>query len=137
MDGGNFAADKPVGMGKAGGWWLGMVKTHEATSCHLDGKLFCVLDGFGFRIPIRLPQCIGMSKSKLSDTKMGIMNGQDREKLVKASQVAKQLVQDLSALLSSENPLLADITMDILEKAVQVELRIQRLESIDVISRSP
>ena len=63
------------------------------------------------------------------------MTCQDREKLVKASHVAKQLVQDLSALLSSENPLLADIVMDILEHAVQVELRIQRIESLDVITR--
>ena len=76
-----------------------------------------------------------MSKSKSVVAKMGIMDVQDREKLVKSSQSAKQLVQDLSALLSSENPLLADITMDILEKAVQIELRIQRIESLDVISR--
>ena len=78
-----------------------------------------------------------MSKQKPGEKRMGIMDVQDREKVVKASQTAKQLVQDLGALLSSDNPLLADITMDILEKAVQVELRIQRIESIDVISRSP
>ena len=78
-----------------------------------------------------------MSKAKSGDKKTGIMNGQDREKVVKASQTAKLLVQDLSALLSSDNPLLADIVMDILEHAVQVELRIKRIESLDVICRSP
>jgi len=78
-----------------------------------------------------------MSKPKMSEKRTGIMDVQDRDKLVKASQTAKQLVQDLSALLSSDNPLLADIAMDILEHAVQVELRIQRIESLDVICRTP
>lgn len=78
-----------------------------------------------------------MSKQKSMDKRTDIMNGQDREKLVKASQTAKQLVQDLSALLNSDNPLLADIIMDILEHAVQIELRIKRIESIDIIIRAP
>ena len=57
-------------------------------------------------------------------------NTEDNENLVKASQTANLLVQDIRALLHSGNPLLADIAMEILEQAVKVENRLKRLETI-------
>ena len=57
-------------------------------------------------------------------------NTQDQENVVKACQTANLLVQDLRAMLHSDNPLLADIAMEILEQAVKVENRLKRLESI-------
>jgi len=57
-------------------------------------------------------------------------NTQDRKNVVKASQTANLLVQDLRELLHSDNPLLADIAMEILKQAAEVENRLKRLESI-------
>ena len=54
----------------------------------------------------------------------------DQENVVKTSQTANLLVQDLRGLLHSGNPLLADIALEILEQAVKVESRLNRLEAI-------
>jgi len=63
-------------------------------------------------------------------------NTQDNESIVKASQTANLLVQDIRALLHSDNLLLSDIAMEILEQAVKVENRLKRLESIGAIGHS-
>lgn len=55
---------------------------------------------------------------------------QDRENLIKASQTADLLVQDLRELVKAADPLLADIALEILGAAVQVEQRLSRLESL-------
>ena len=57
-------------------------------------------------------------------------NIQDQENVVKACQTANLLVQDLRAMLHSDNLLLSDIAMEILEQAVKVENRLKRLEAI-------
>ena len=57
-------------------------------------------------------------------------NIQDNENVVKACQTANLLVQDLRAMLRSDNPLLADIAMEILKMAAEVENRLKRLEAI-------
>lgn len=58
------------------------------------------------------------------------MNTQDHEKVVKSTQTANLLVQDLRELVSSDDELLADVALEILEQVVQVERRLKRIESI-------
>ena len=67
--------------------------------------------------------------------KMAVQDGtmlkaSDQEKVVKSSQTANLLVQDLRELVKAANPLLADIGLDVLEQAVKVENRLKRLESV-------
>jgi hypothetical protein len=59
-----------------------------------------------------------------------MLNANDKEKLVKSSQAANLLVQDLRDLVKAANPLLAEIAMDILQQAVQIEQRLNRIDSI-------
>ena len=50
-----------------------------------------------------------------------MLNANDKENLVKSSQTANLLVQDLRDLVKSANPLLAEIVIEILQQAVQIE----------------
>ena len=59
-----------------------------------------------------------------------MLNAKDREDLVKSSQTANLLVQDLRDLVKAANPLLAEIAMEILQQAVQIEQRLNRIDSI-------
>lgn len=59
-----------------------------------------------------------------------MLNANDKENLVKSSQTANLLVQDLRDLLKSANPLLAEIVIEILQQAVQIEQRLNRIDSI-------
>lgn len=59
-----------------------------------------------------------------------MLNANDKENLVKSSQAANLLVQDLRDLVKAANPLLAEIAMDILQQAVQIEQRLNRIDSI-------
>ena len=59
-----------------------------------------------------------------------MLNANDKENLVKSSQTAKLLVQDLRDLVKAANPLLAEIAIEILQQAVQVEQRLSRIDSI-------
>ena len=59
-----------------------------------------------------------------------MLNSQDQENLVKSSQTAELLVQDLRELLKSSNPLLSDTALGILEQAVKIEQRLSRIVSI-------
>ena len=52
----------------------------------------------------------------------------DQESAIKARQTANLLVQDLRTLVSSDNPLLSDVALDLLESAAQLEQRLRRLE---------
>lgn len=59
-----------------------------------------------------------------------MLNPNDKETLVKSSQTANLLVQDLRDLVKAANPLLAEIAIEILQQAVQVEQRLNRIDSI-------
>ena len=59
-----------------------------------------------------------------------MLNANDKENLVKSIQTANLLVQDLRDLVKAANPLLAEIAMEILQQAVQIEQRLNRIDSI-------
>ena len=59
-----------------------------------------------------------------------MLNANDKENLVKSSQTANLLVQDLRDLVKAANPLLAEIAMEILQQAIQIEQRLNRIDSI-------
>lgn len=59
-----------------------------------------------------------------------MLNANDQENLVKSSQTANLLVQDLRDLVKSDNPLLTEIAIEILQQVVQIEQRLKRIESI-------
>ena len=59
-----------------------------------------------------------------------MLNANDKENLVKSSQAANLLVQDLRDLVKAANPLLVEIAMEILQQAVQIEQRLNRIDSI-------
>lgn len=59
-----------------------------------------------------------------------MLNANDKEKLVKSSQTANLLVQDLRDLVKAANPLLAEFAIEILQQAVQIEQRLNRIDSI-------
>ncbi|MCK9468445.1 MAG: hypothetical protein M0Q49_03415 [Porticoccaceae bacterium] len=59
-----------------------------------------------------------------------MLNANDKENLVKSSQTANLLVQDLRDLVKAANPLLAEIAIEILQQAVQIEQRLNRIDSI-------
>lgn len=59
-----------------------------------------------------------------------MLNANDKENLVKSSQTANLLVQDLRDLVKATNPLLAEIAIEILQQAVQIEQRLNRIDSI-------
>ncbi len=59
-----------------------------------------------------------------------MINATDRKRIVKASQTANLLVSDLRALVNSPNPLLADIALEVLQKVVEVETKLKRIEGI-------
>ena len=59
-----------------------------------------------------------------------MLNANDKENLVTSSQTANLLVQDLRDLVKAANPLLAEIAIEILQQAVQIEQRLNRIDSI-------
>jgi len=59
-----------------------------------------------------------------------MLNAYDQENVVKTSQSANLLVQNLRNLVKSQNPLLGEIAIEILQQAVQLEQKIKRIESI-------
>ena len=58
-----------------------------------------------------------------------MLNPADHENLVKSSQTANLLVQDLRELIKCDNPLLGELAIEILQQAVQIEQRLKRIES--------
>lgn len=59
-----------------------------------------------------------------------MLNAYDQENVLKSSQIANLLVQDLRELVKSPNPLLADIALEIMQQAIQIEQRLKRIDSI-------
>lgn len=59
-----------------------------------------------------------------------MLHANDKENLVKSSQTANLLVQDLRDLVKAVNSLLAEIAIEILQQTVQIEQRLNRIESI-------
>jgi len=57
-----------------------------------------------------------------------MINAQDKENLIKSSQTANLLVQDLRYLLKSDNLLLSDFAIEILQQAAQIEQRLSRIK---------
>jgi len=58
-----------------------------------------------------------------------MLTEQDKERLAKASQGAGLFVADLRDLVKANNPLLADIALELLTQAVQLEHRLSRIEA--------
>jgi len=54
----------------------------------------------------------------------------DTRNIEMTSQAANLLVQDIQGLVKSANPLLADVALEILQHAVQIEQRLKRIDSI-------
>ena len=59
-----------------------------------------------------------------------MLTNQDQENLIKSNQTSELLIQDLRELVKSKNPLLSDIVLEILQQAVQIEMRLSRIVSI-------
>lgn len=59
-----------------------------------------------------------------------MLSSQDQEKVIKSSQSANLLIQDLREMVKSTDPLLAEMALEILQQSVQIEQRLKRLESI-------
>jgi len=59
-----------------------------------------------------------------------MLDKRDPENLVKAAQTAELLLQDLRELVKSENPLVADIALEMLESATAIEKRLKRISSV-------
>ena len=57
----------------------------------------------------------------------------DKRNVEMTSQAANLLVQNIQGLVKSTNPLLAEIALEILQQAVLIE---QRLQRVNVITRS-
>jgi hypothetical protein len=66
-----------------------------------------------------------------------MLNARDQEMVAKSSQTANLLVQDLRELVQSDDPLLSDVALDILQEAVKVESRLKRIESLARTGKKP
>lgn len=58
-----------------------------------------------------------------------MLSKQDNELLEKANQGANLLVSDLREMVKASDPLLADISLELLTQAVQLENRLSRILS--------
>lgn len=58
-----------------------------------------------------------------------MLTTQDRERVVKASQGANLLVQDLQEMVKASEPLLSDAALELLAQAIQLEQRLSRIEA--------
>ncbi len=62
----------------------------------------------------------------------------DRETVIKATQSAHFLHQDLQNLVSADHPLLGDYALDLLDALVVIEKKLQRLQGVmDVLQETP
>ena len=59
-----------------------------------------------------------------------MLNASDQENLIKASHSANLFVQDLRQLVKVDNPLLAELAMEVLQQAVLHEQKLNRLVSV-------
>jgi predicted transcriptional regulator len=58
-----------------------------------------------------------------------MLNVYDQENILKSSQTANLLVQDLQELVKSTNSLLSEIVLELLQQATQIELQLNKIES--------
>lgn len=54
----------------------------------------------------------------------------DQENLIKSCETANLLVKDLRELVKSTNPLLAELSIEILQQSILIEQRLKRIETI-------
>ena len=59
-----------------------------------------------------------------------MLNAQDKENVIKASQTANLLAQDLQSIVKSDDPLLSDLALELLEPVVRIEQRLKRVASL-------
>ena len=59
-----------------------------------------------------------------------MLNQQDTTTLNKAALSANHLAQDVQAMMTTDNPLLAEIILGILEEALVLEQKLNRLATI-------
>ncbi len=59
-----------------------------------------------------------------------MLNAKDQENVVKASQTANLLAQDIHAIAKADNPLLAELGIEMLQQAVALEQKLKRIASI-------
>ena len=59
-----------------------------------------------------------------------MLNASDQENLINASHSANLFVQDLRQLVKVDNPLLAELAMEVLQQAVLHEQKLNRLVSV-------
>ena len=62
-----------------------------------------------------------------------MFNDKDKRNVEMTSPAANLLVQNMQGLVKSTNPLLAEIGLEILQQALQIE---QRLQRVNVITRT-
>jgi hypothetical protein len=62
-----------------------------------------------------------------------MLNASDQEYLIKTSQGANLFVQDVRQLVKADNPLLAELAMEVLQQAVLLEQKLNRLVSVTKI----
>ena len=61
----------------------------------------------------------------------------DRETIIKATQSAHFLHQDLQGLVAADHPLLGDYALDLLDALVVIEKKLQRLQGVmDVLQEN-
>ena len=62
----------------------------------------------------------------------------DRETVIKATQSANLLHQDLQDMVSADHPLLGEYAIDLLDALVAIEKKLQRLQGVmDVLQETP
>ncbi|MCL4525564.1 MAG: hypothetical protein M1492_03520 [Gammaproteobacteria bacterium] len=65
-------------------------------------------------------------------------SGRDRETVIKATQSANLLHQDLQGMVSADQPLLGEYALDLLDALVVIERKLQRLQGVmDVLQETP
>lgn len=62
-----------------------------------------------------------------------MLTSTDRENVTKAAQCAALVVGDVRAITQSNDPLLAEIGLEVLKAAVDLEQRLKRLETITAV----
>lgn len=67
-----------------------------------------------------------------------IYTDKDQETVVKATQTANLLHQDLQNLVSADHPLLGDYALDLLDTLVVIEKKLRRLQGVmDTMQETP
>lgn len=66
----------------------------------------------------------------MSEKGQNMLSEQDQERVAKASQTASLMVGDLRDIVRADDPLLAELGMDLLKQAVQIEVRMKRISTL-------